>query len=96
MKGVSPDRTARGSGGPAAVLAGPRSGMAGFNFPERQDPGMSAETGEPDPNAADETDDEDRRVFTRLGIMTIVWVIMLIVAGLLLLYFGPQLAEIVV
>lgn len=70
--------------------------MAGFNFPEPQSPGMSAETGEPDATAGEETDDEDRRVFTRLGIMTIVWVIMLIVAGLLLLYFGPQLADIVV
>lgn len=56
---------------------------------------MSAETGESDANTGDETDDEDRRVFTRLGIMTIVWVIMLIVAGLLLLYFGPQLADLV-
>lgn len=57
---------------------------------------MSAETGEPDANTAEETDDQDRKVFTRLGIMTILWVIMLIVAGLLLLYFGPQLADIVV
>jgi len=70
--------------------------MAGFNFPERQVSGMSAETGEPDGNTGHDADDEDRKVFTRLGIMTIVWVIMLIIAGLLLLYFGPQLADIVV
>jgi hypothetical protein len=57
---------------------------------------MSAEPGESEPNRADVADDTDRRVFTRLGVMTIVWIILLIVAGLLLLFFGPSLAELVV
>lgn len=70
--------------------------MAGFNFPGRQAPGMSAETSEPESNADGGADDRDRQVFTRLGVMTIVWVILLIIAGLLLLYFGPSLADIVV
>lgn len=70
--------------------------MSGFNFPECQAPGMTAEPGESESNAAQETDDRDREVFTRLGVMTIVWVIVLIIAGLLLLFFGPTLAELVV
>jgi hypothetical protein len=35
-------------------------------------------------------------VFRRLGVMTIVWVILLVAAGLLLLFYGPTLAELVV
>ena len=57
---------------------------------------MSAEPGESEPNRAETADDTDRRVFTRLGVMTIVWVILLVVAGLLLLFFGPSLADLVV
>jgi hypothetical protein len=57
---------------------------------------MSAEPRESEPNRADAADDTDRKVFTRLGVMTIVWIILLIVAGLLLLFFGPSLAELVV
>jgi hypothetical protein len=57
---------------------------------------MSAEPGESEPNRAEKADDVDRKVFTRLGVMTIVWIIILIVAGLLLLFFGPSLAELVV
>lgn len=57
---------------------------------------MSAETSEPEADAGGEADDRDRKVFTRLGVMTIVWVILLVIAGLLLLYFGPSLADLVV
>lgn len=57
---------------------------------------MSAEPGEPDATGIEGAADRDRKVFTRLTVMTIVWVIMLIVAGLLLLYFGPALADLVV
>jgi hypothetical protein len=57
---------------------------------------MNAEPGESEPNRAETADDVDRKVFTRLGVMTIVWIIILVVAGLLLLYFGPSLAELVV
>jgi hypothetical protein len=57
---------------------------------------MSAEPGESEPNRAETADNIDRRVFTRLGVMTIVWIILLVVAGLLLLFFGPSLADLVV
>jgi hypothetical protein len=57
---------------------------------------MNAEPGESEPNRAETADDTDRRVFTRLGVMTIVWIILLVVAGLLLLFFGPSLADLVV
>lgn len=56
---------------------------------------MSAETGDTEPEPGHEPDEQDRRVFTRLGVMTIVWVILLIIAGLLLLFYGPALAELV-
>ncbi len=57
---------------------------------------MSAETGDQEPTAGEDTDDRDRRIFTRLGVMTIVWVLLLIVAGLLLLFYGPSLSDLVV
>jgi hypothetical protein len=58
---------------------------------------MSTETSAPeaDGNGGDGADDRDRQVFRRLGVMTIVWVILLVVAGLLLLFYGPTLAELV-
>jgi len=58
---------------------------------------MSAETSAPeaDGNGDGGADDRDRQVFRRLGVMTIVWVILLVVAGLLLLFYGPTLAELV-
>ncbi|PSP45227.1 hypothetical protein BRC63_01755 [Halobacteriales archaeon QH_10_70_21] len=58
---------------------------------------MSTETSAPeaDGNGDDGADDRDRQVFRRLGVMTIVWVILLVVAGLLLLFYGPTLAELV-
>lgn len=37
----------------------------------------------------------DRTVFRRVGIITVLWIILLVIAGLLLLYFGPSLSEIV-
>jgi hypothetical protein len=57
---------------------------------------MNAEPGESEPNRAETADNIDRRVFTRLGVMTIVWIILLVVAGVLLLFFGPSLADLVV
>jgi hypothetical protein len=59
---------------------------------------MSTETSAPgaDGNGDDGADSRDRQVFRRLGVMTIVWVILLVVAGLLLLFYGPTLAELVV
>jgi hypothetical protein len=57
---------------------------------------MNAEPGESEPNRADAADDYDREIFTRLGVMTIVWIVLLVVAGLLLLFFGPSLADLVV
>lgn len=57
---------------------------------------MNAEPGDPEPEPAHQPDEVDRRVFTRLGVMTIVWVILLVIAGLLLLFYGPTLAELVV
>jgi hypothetical protein len=57
---------------------------------------MNAEPGESEPNRADAADDYDREIFTRLGVMTIVWIVLLVVAGLLLLFFGPTLADLVV
>ena len=38
----------------------------------------------------------DRKIFGRLGIMTIVWVVLLVAAGLALLQFGGVLSELVV
>jgi hypothetical protein len=57
---------------------------------------MNAEPGESEPNRADAADDYDREIFTRLGVMTTVWIVLLVVAGLLLLFFGPTLADLVV
>lgn len=57
---------------------------------------MNAEPGESEPNRAETADNIDRRVFTRLGVMTIVWIILLVVSGVLLLFFGPSLADLVV
>jgi len=70
--------------------------VSGFIYPEPLGSVMSAETGDSEPDPAHEPDEEDRRVFTRLGIMTIVWVILLIISGLLLLFYGPALADLVV
>jgi hypothetical protein len=57
---------------------------------------MSTETGAPETDADDEATDRDRRVFRRLGVMTIVWVLLLVAAGLLLLFYGPALSNLVV
>ena len=59
---------------------------------------MSTETSAPeaDGNGDDGADDRDRQVFRRLGVMTIVWVILLVVAGLLLLFYGGFLTDLVV
>ena len=65
----------------------------GFKFPRRQGRVMSTETNQEDDGGAD---DRDRQVFRRLGIMTIVWVILLVVAGLLLLFYGGFLTDLVV
>ena len=54
---------------------------------------MSAETNREGDGGAD---DRDRQVFRRLGIMTVVWVILLVVAGLLLLFYGGVLTDLVV
>ena len=40
--------------------------------------------------------DGRNRQFRRLGIMTVVWVILLVVAGLLLLFYGGFLTDLVV
>ena len=65
----------------------------GFKFPRRQGRVMSTETNQEDDGGAD---DRDRQVFRRLGVMTIVWVILLVVAGLLLLFYGGFLTDLVV
>jgi len=54
---------------------------------------MSAETNREGDGGAD---DRDRQVFRRLGVMTVVWVILLVVAGLLLLFYGGALTDLVV
>ena len=65
----------------------------GFKFARHQGRVMSAETNREGDGGAD---DRDRQVFRRLGIMTVVWVILLVVAGLLLLFYGGVLTDLVV
>lgn len=40
--------------------------------------------------------DYDRQVFLRLGIMTLVWIILLVAAGVALVLFGDFLVDLVV
>ena len=64
-----------------------------FKFARHQGRAMSTETSQEGDGGAD---DRDRQVFRRLGIMTVVWVILLVVAGLLLLFYGGALTDLVV
>lgn len=47
------------------------------------------------PTHSDSRDANDREVFRRVGILTVIWVILLVVAGLALLFFGDQLFQLV-
>ncbi|QLD86117.1 hypothetical protein HWV23_10390 [Natronomonas halophila] len=40
-------------------------------------------------------DANDQQVFRRVGILTILWVILLVIAGLALIFFGDSLFELV-
>jgi hypothetical protein len=43
----------------------------------------------------DSRDANDREVFRRVGVLTVLWVILLVLAGLALLFFGDALFELV-
>jgi hypothetical protein len=40
-------------------------------------------------------DTNDQQVFRRVGLLTILWVILLVIAGLALIFFGDSLFELV-
>lgn len=48
------------------------------------------------PTHTDSRDTNDKEVFRRVGILTVLWVILLILAGLALLFAGDSLFDLVV